>query len=73
MTIKGNIIRLSLLILTIVLAVSISKAQEQVATVVSSSASKASTNAPVYSDYRGVSIGMTADEVRAKLNGIKKG
>jgi len=28
---------------------------------------------PVYKDYRGVSIGMSADEVRAKLNRIKKG
>ena len=63
------------------LAVSISNAQtaastssqEQVATVVNSSASKAPANAPVYTDYRGVSIGMTADEVRSKLNGLKKG
>ena len=77
MKIKGNIIRLSLLTLTTVLAVSISNAQtasqEQVATVLNSSTKKASTNAPVYSDYRGVSIGMTADEVRSKLDGIKKG
>ena len=70
MTIKGNIIRASFLILTVVLAVN---AQEQVATVVNSSGSKAAANVPVYSDYRGVSIGMTADEVRSKLNGIKKG
>jgi hypothetical protein len=73
MTIKGNILRVSLLTVAIVSAVSISSAQEQVATVVNSSASKASTNAPVYTDYRGVSIGMTVDEVRSKLNGIKKG
>lgn len=72
MTIKGNIVRVSLLILAIVLPVSISSAQEQVATVVSSSP-KASANAPVYTDYRGVSVGMSADEVRSKLNGIKKG
>lgn len=71
-----NIVRVSLLTLAIVLPVSISNAQtsppEQVATVVNSSA-KASTNAPMYTDYRGVSIGMAADEVRSKLNGIKKG
>ena len=79
MTIKGNIIRVTLLPLAIVMAVSISNAQtsisskEQVATVVNSSASKAAANLPVYSDYRGVSIGMTADEVRSKLDGIKKG
>ncbi|HEX7335558.1 MAG TPA: hypothetical protein VF290_28955 [Pyrinomonadaceae bacterium] len=72
MTIKGNIVRVSLLTLAIVLPVSISSAQEQVATVVNSSP-KASANAPVYSDYRGVSVGMTANEVRSKLNGIKKG
>jgi hypothetical protein len=30
-------------------------------------------NAPVFKDYRGVTIGMPADEVRAKLDRIKKG
>lgn len=33
----------------------------------------ATTNVPVYKDYRGVTIGMSADEVRAKLDRIKKG
>ena len=70
MTIKGNIVRATLLTLAIV---SICSAQDQVATVVNSSTTKAPANAPVYTDYRGVSIGMTADEVRSKLNGIKKG
>jgi len=46
--------------------------QQQVASVVSSSASKPA-NLPVYTDYRGIKIGMTADEVRAKLDHIKKG
>ena len=83
MTIKGKIIRAALLTLAIVLVlpVSISNAQtkssatsqEQVATVVSSSASKAPANAPVYTDYRGVAIGMSADDVRSKLDGVKKG
>ena len=30
-------------------------------------------NAPVFKDYRGVTIGMAADEVRGKLDKIKKG
>jgi hypothetical protein len=29
--------------------------------------------APVFADYRGIKIGMSADEVHAKVNGIKKG
>lgn len=81
MTSKGKFIRATLLTLAIVLilAVSISNAQtsatsqEQVATVVSSSASKAPANAPVYTDYHGVAIGMSADDVRSKLDGVKKG
>jgi hypothetical protein len=78
MTLKGNIIRTTLLTFAIVSIAnaqtsSSTSSQEQVATMVNSSASKASTNAPVYSDYRGVSIGMTAEEVRSKLNGVKKG
>ena len=48
--------------------------QEEVATVVNPSASNAATaNVPVFKDYRGVTIGMTAEEVRAKLDGLKKG
>jgi len=30
-------------------------------------------NVPVYEEYRGVRIGMTAKDVRAKLNHLKKG
>ena len=49
-------------------------AQEEVATAMNPSASNAATaNVPVFRDYRGVTIGMTADEVRAKLDGLKKG
>ena len=33
----------------------------------------ANSTAPVYSDYRGVKIGMSAEEVRAKLSNLKKG
>ena len=48
--------------------------QEEVATIVNPSASDAGiANVPVFKDYRGVTIGMTADEVRAKLDGLKKG
>ena len=81
MTSKGNI-RATLLTLAIMaLAVPVSNAQttpsatsqEQVATVVSTTASKAPANAPLYTDYRGVSIGMSADDVRSKLDGVKKG
>jgi hypothetical protein len=53
---------------------STSSTQGQVATNVNSTASKAATpNAPVLTDYRGVSIGMAADDVRGKLDKIKKG
>ena len=49
-------------------------AQEEVATVTNPSASNAATaNVPVFTDYRGVTIGMTAEEVRAKLDRLKKG
>jgi len=74
-------IRPALLSLTAVLLATVvngqttstSSTQGQVA-VVNSSANKATTpNAPVFTDYRGVSIGMAADDVRAKLNQIKKG
>src|SRR5688572_8315163 len=48
--------------------------QEEVATVVNSSPGNAATpNAPVFKDYRGISIGMSVDEVRAKLDGLNKG
>jgi hypothetical protein len=49
-------------------------AQQEVARVVNSSASKpANANLPVFTDYRGIKIGMTAEEVRGKLDSIKKG
>lgn len=47
--------------------------QEEVATAATSSAKSAGTaNAPVFKDYRGVSIGMSAEEVRAKIDGLKQ-
>jgi hypothetical protein len=48
--------------------------QEEVATVTHPTASTAATaNTPVFTDYRGVTIGMTADEVRSKLDRAKEG
>ena len=48
--------------------------QEEVATVTNPSASTTATaNLPVFRDYRGVKIGMTAEDVRAKLEDVKKG
>ena len=47
--------------------------QEEVATTIDKPASNATTaNVPLFTDYRGVKIGMTAEEVRAKLEGLKK-
>jgi hypothetical protein len=79
-------IRSSLLLLpaiVLMLAVSAANAQtesspseqEEVATVITNpSASKAATaNVPVFTDYRGVKIGMAAEEVRAKLDRLNKG
>jgi hypothetical protein len=48
--------------------------KEEVATVANSSPSNvAASNVPAFKDYRGVAIGMTAAEVRAKLDHLKKG
>jgi hypothetical protein len=77
-----RLIRSLLPALVLVLAVSIANAQtvsnrsaqEEVATASNPSASKtAAANVPVFAVYRGVKIGMTAEEVRGKLDGIKKG
>lgn len=48
-------------------------AQQQVATVVNSSTSKVTSSVPVFTAYRGITIGMTNKEVRSKLEGLKKG
>ena len=72
--------RLLLPAILLVLAVSNAKGQsisnrstqEEVATVTKPAESAATTN-PVFKDYRGVKIGMTAAEVRAKLEDVKKG
>ena len=48
--------------------------EEEVATAIDKSASNSTTtNVPVFTGYRGVTIGMTAEEVRAKLDGLKEG
>ena len=47
--------------------------QETVATVTKSPThNTAPPNVPVFTDYRGISIGMSADEVRSTLNNLKK-
>ena len=77
-----SFIRSTLILLpatVLVLAVSIAQGQttseqKQVATVVTPPASTAkAANLPAFTDYRGAKIGMTAEEVRAKLDGLKKG
>jgi hypothetical protein len=73
---------LSLPALVLILAFSIANGQtssspsmqEEVATAIEKSASNATTaNVPLFTDYRGVTIGMTGEEVRAKLEGLNKG
>jgi hypothetical protein len=67
--------------LVLILAFSIANGQtssspsrQEVATAIDKSASNATTaNVPVFTDYRGVKIGMKAEQVRAKLEGLKKG
>jgi len=60
--------------IVLVLSAVIANGQTEVANVRSPAPKNAATtNVPVYRDYRGVTIGMSADEVRAKLNRIKKG
>ena len=68
--------------LVLILAASIANAQtgsspasqEEVAKVTNPSANiTATANVPVFTDYRGVRIGMTTEEVRTKLDRLKKG
>jgi hypothetical protein len=79
-----SFIRSTLLLLpviVVVLVVSIANGQtissgsgqEEVAEMNPSASNAAATNLPVFTDYRGVTIGMTAEEVRSKLDGLKKG
>jgi len=54
-------IRSTLLLLPVfILAISVSNAQSV-------------SNAPVFKDYRGITIGMSTDETRSKLDRLKKG
>lgn len=52
---------------------SASPPQQEVAKASSATTTAAKPNAPLFDDYRGVTIGMTADDVRSKLNNVKKG
>jgi hypothetical protein len=81
----GSFIRSTWLLvpaIVLVLAVSVANGQttssrstqEEVATAANPSTSKAlMTDVPAFTDYRGVTIGMSADEVRSKLDRIKEG
>jgi hypothetical protein len=75
---------LMLLTITLILVVSVStvsaqtteteSAQTQVAKASArNAATKVGANVPVFTDYRGVRIGMSAEEVRGKLDGLKDG
>lgn len=44
-----------------------------IASISTASAQTLQTDLPVFKDYRGVQIGMSADEVRKKLDGLKDG
>ncbi|HEX5885463.1 MAG TPA: hypothetical protein VFY67_13060 [Pyrinomonadaceae bacterium] len=46
--------------------------QDTVATVTNTERKNAAANAPVFTGYRGISIGMNAEEVRSTLNNLKK-
>ncbi len=69
--------------LVLILTVAVAKGQqsaggstqepEQVATLGDVKPSSTASNAPVFTDYRGVTIGMSVDEVRSKLDRIKEG
>ncbi len=70
---KGSLI---LLLPAILIACSIVYAQtpqQEVAKASSTTTTPAKAAAPLFDDYRGVTIGMSADDVRSKLNNIKKG
>lgn len=62
-----------LLITSVGNAQSISNPSQTVASAAKPSANPASAKVPVFKDYRGVTIGMTAKEVRASLDRIKEG
>jgi hypothetical protein len=71
---------LTLLILLAIGFISIANAQtnssaseqQEVATVANPSSRNSAAAVPVFKDYRGIRIGMTADEVRSTLDGLKK-
>jgi hypothetical protein len=82
--IYSTILLLSAIVLILLASVSTASAQTpatestqaevaQAATPASTASNAAAANAPVFTDYRGVRIGMSADEVRAKLDRLKDG
>src|SRR5687767_6208469 len=77
--IRSTLLLLPVIVLILVVSIvngqtiSGGSAQEEVAAMNPSASNAAATNLPVFTDYRGVRIGMTAEEVRSKLEGLKKG
>jgi hypothetical protein len=75
--IRSTLLLLPVLILVVSIAngqtISSGSGQEEGAEMNPSASSPATTNLPVFTDYRGVRIGMIAEEVRSKLEGLKKG
>jgi len=70
---KSGFIRSTFLLLPLVLIVGLTANAQEVAKVNAATTKTATANVPVFADYRGVKIGMAANEVRSKLNNIKKG
>jgi len=66
-------VRFVLLVPAILIICSVANAQQTVAVNSKANTAAAAANVPVYADYRGIKIGMGADEVRAKVDRIKKG
>src|SRR3569832_1006578 len=81
---KGSFIRPTILLLPVLLIVgslanapttaTVAAPQQEVATVTNSTAAQATMpKMPVFVEFRGVTIGMTADEVRSNLYNVKNG
>jgi hypothetical protein len=71
---RATLLLISVLVLIFTASRAKGQTSQEVATAMSpSTKNTASPTDPVFSDYRGVKIGMSAEEVRATLNNVKKG
>ena len=71
---RATLLLISVLVLIFTALRAKGQTSQEVATAKTPSTNKAaSANTPVFADYRGVKIGMSAEEVRAKLSQLKKG